>query len=240
MIHTRRLLRLARQITMGVGTCALLIGGWLVLGLPTGVESWLDVSSPPIRADAIICLGGGTSLPNLPTDAGWRRVFTASQLFADEWAPLVVFSGRGSEVISEAEIYANAARWLGVPREATILDPWPTSTAEHAPSLLRLGDPRVTRTSRLIVVTSAPHARRALLTFRKQGFTDVVVVSNYRATRPTGLMLQQPHGSVFQDFKPSTKSYVNAFSRFLERSENLYATLREVAALSYYWWRGLI
>jgi uncharacterized SAM-binding protein YcdF (DUF218 family) len=240
MFHARRLLRLARQITLGVGGCTLLIGGWLALGLPTGVQSWLDVSGPPMRADAIVCLGGGTGLPNLPLDAGWSRIFTASQLFADDWAPLVVFSGRGSQAISEAEIYAYAAAWLGVPRGAMIIDPWPTSTAEHAPSLLKLGPPRLTRTSRLILVTSTVHARRALLTFRKQGFMNVVVVSDYRARRPTGLARQQPQGSAFVDYAPSTKSYVNAFMRLSGRSENFYATLREIAALGYYWWRGLI
>jgi uncharacterized SAM-binding protein YcdF (DUF218 family) len=237
---TRLILRLIRPMVMVVGAFTLLLAGWIALGFPTGLESWLDISGPPTRADAIVCLGGGMELPNVPLDVGWRRIFTAAQLFADDWAPLVVFTGRGSQAISEAEIYANAARWLGVPPAAIIVDPWPASTAEHAASLLGLGDPRLTRSSRLIVVTSATHARRAFLTFRKHGFTSVVVVSRYRATRAAGLAVQQPHVSAFPDFTPSTKIYSNPFTRFVERSENFYDALREAAALGYYWWQDLV
>jgi hypothetical protein len=73
------------------------------------------------KADASICLSGGTGTGNLPTDPGWDRIQTATELYADAYAPVIVFSGGGStRSMSGAEAYADAA--ARVPREATVID----------------------------------------------------------------------------------------------------------------------
>ena len=51
---------------------------WLLLGLPFGLDRWLDVSEPPAEADAIICIGGGTTESNLPIEEGWRPAVKAN------------------------------------------------------------------------------------------------------------------------------------------------------------------
>ena len=66
-------------------------------------------------ARAIVCIAGGMSGQNLPLEDGWERVYTAVQLQADGFGPTIVFSGGGTAQISEAEVYAEAARWLGAP-----------------------------------------------------------------------------------------------------------------------------
>ena len=89
--------------------CLLLIAG----GSPR-FERWLNVTSNPLPADAIVCIGGGTMTHDLPTADGWQRIHASVQLFADGYAPIVVFTGRGNARVSEAEIYADAAKWLGI------------------------------------------------------------------------------------------------------------------------------
>jgi len=170
--------RVATRILSPAGAAALVGVLWLLFGLPLGIDSWLDVTEKPDQADAIVCIGGGTYSDNLPSDPGWRRIYTAVQLFADGYAPVVVFTGRGTTSLSEAETYADAAAWLGLPREATILDPLPANTSEHPMSLLKAANGRFTRQSRLLLVTSSEHSRRLLLSFRKQGFTRVSVVAD--------------------------------------------------------------
>lgn len=47
-----------------------------------------------------------------------QRIYTSVQLHADGFAPIVIFTGRGNAKVSEAEIYADAAEWLGLPGDA--------------------------------------------------------------------------------------------------------------------------
>src|SRR5262245_32909028 len=152
-----------RALTV-IGVVSVTTVVWFLAPWPLVVDSWLDVSDKPQRADAIICLGAGTTIGHLPTEDGWERLYTTTQLALDDFAPLVVFSGRGSESVSEAELYASAAEWLGVSRSLVVLDASPASTADHPLTILRATEGRLSRHSQLIIVTSALHSRRALLT----------------------------------------------------------------------------
>ena len=232
--------RWGRRIYLGAGAAAVTIILWLLLGLPLGIDRWLDVSEPPVHADAIVCIGGGTTDSNLPSEEGWSRIYTAIQLFADGYAPVVVFTGRGATSVSEAEVYADAAVWLQVPRQAIMLDPLATSTAAHPSSLLASSDGRLTRQSHLLLVTSREHSRRVLLTFRKQGFANVRVVSWYRATHAAGPLIRHARVSGFAHFEPSTRSYDDPFNRLRWRSGGLLTALREATAIAWYWTRGLV
>jgi len=232
--------RLATKVLAVVGATGLIGILWLLLGWPLGVDRWLDVTESPDQADAIVCIGGGTYSDNLPSDPGWRRIYTAVQLFADGYAPVVVFTGRGTTSLSEAETYADAAVWLGIPREATILDPLPASTADHPMSLLKAASGRFTRQSRLLLVTSGEHSRRLLLTFRKQGFSRLRVVSGYTAVGATNPLARHAQVSTFPHFEPSRKTYDDPFNRLKWRSADLLNALREVTAIAWYWTRGLV
>ncbi|MEX2662740.1 MAG: YdcF family protein [Vicinamibacterales bacterium] len=234
----KKLARVGRILLAVTGGMTLLIVGWLLTDWPLGVDAPLNVSEAPRPADVIVCIGAGTTQGSLPTDDGWARIFAASQLYLDGYAPVVVFSGRGSEKLSEAEVYARAAEWLGVPRPAIRIDTGPGSTAEHPVSLLRPQVAQITRDTRMLLVTSALHSRRTLLTFRKQGFTSVQVVSSWhaRATGGRSPVLAAP--STVTDYSPSGKSYGDPLFRLRQRSQTLLIALREWVAIAGYWWRG--
>jgi hypothetical protein len=116
----------------------------------------------------------------------------------------------------------------------------PTSTAEHPASLLAAGDGRFTKQSRLLIVTSHGHSRRTLLAFKKQGYTNVRIVSAYRSAGPRGPAAREIKVSTFAGFQPSTKSYENVFSRVRDGSTRLVNTIQELTAIAWYWWKGLI
>lgn len=225
------------------GAGALLLTIWLGLGWPIGLRHWLDVGETPAPADAIVCLGGGTSTGNLPIDRGWERIATAAEIYADGYAPLLVFSGSGWHGMSEGEVYADAAAWLGVPRSAIVIDMHSPTTADHPRALMRLAmpnGPTLTRDSPLLLVTSWFHARRALLVFRRAGFRNVRVVTSYVASLPRGTIGRHRRASAITEYVPSTRQYDDFFLNASYGFRDLFTVVREVVALGWYRQRGWI
>lgn len=177
---------------MATGAATLATCSWLMLGLPLGVDAWLTENGTPAPARAIIYLTGGVSGDNLPIDEGWHRIHTAAELFADGRAPSVIFSGGGSSTISEAEVYAQAAVWLGVPQQAVLVDPVPRNTAEHPPALLTFEPIHISPATPLLIVTSALYSKRAAMCFRKAGFTNFQMIVSYEAAERDGRVSAQP------------------------------------------------
>ncbi len=186
-----------RRLAMAAGAGAL---AWLWLWSTPVVSDWLrgyierQVPALPVYAlppaDAIIVLGGGMSGALSP----WRpypdmgsaadRVWHAARLFHAGKAPRVVLIGgagpfptaTGDEATAMAALLAD----LGVPAAALVLKTESRTTTENAlasaPILSTLGARRV------LLVTSALHMPRALVTYRIQGVeviaapTDIEVV----------------------------------------------------------------
>ncbi len=227
-----RLGGVVRRLFIGLSVLALVAWIWLVFGWPTGFESWLDVTSPPCVSAAIVVLGAGSTGTNLPLPLGWERLDTAAALSADGFAPFVIFSGGGTEGVSEAEIYANAAAWLGVPRQAMLVEPSAQRTSDHGPALLGFTLPegrRIARDTPLLVVTSAFHSRRALMSFGRAGFTQVRVVSRYTAKAPAAgtpasLVSKVPA------YAPSGRRYEDILFRLAYRAVYLFISLQERGA----------
>jgi uncharacterized SAM-binding protein YcdF (DUF218 family) len=224
---------LLRRFTLGLAALQVAAMAWLIADWPTGIEGWLDVTSKPRLSAAIVVLGGGATGTNLPLSHGWERLDVAAQLYADRFAPFVVVTGGGTENVSEAEIYANAAAWLGVPPTAVVLEPSAQRTAEHGHAVLGVvlpdGD-RIGVDTPLIVVTSAFHSRRALMSFHRAGFRNVCVVSRYVSRRPaagTPAALR----STAPGFAPSGRRYDDVLFRLAYRSFDFFIALREVGAI---------
>jgi len=224
---------------------------WLAAGWPVGIDRWLDVTEPPLPAAAIVVLGGGTGPGGLPLQQGWERISTAHRLFAHGFAPVVVFSGAGTLSVSQSEIYANAAAWLGIPRSRMVLEATADSTRDHGHALRGLTLPTgivIAPDTPLLVVTSAFHSRRALMAFSRAGFTHVRVVSQYTPgssspvdERPGGdaEVGAAPEGTLSPDvltnsiagYQPSDKRYNDVLTRLAHRTFDLFINLREIGAI---------
>lgn len=229
--------RLVRGILLLTGATTILACLWFLAGLPLFVDAALNVTGQPQPADAIICIGGGTTTHDLPTDDGWQRIYTSVQLFADHYAAVVVFTGRGNGKVSEAEIYADAARLFGMPADAARLDPLPARTADHPHTLLKSLPASITRDSRLLLVTSTLHSRRVLMTFRKSGFRNVTVVSAYTARARPAADTRKAVSSL-PTFRSDRKYYDDPLMMLDQRSSALLWALREWAAIAVYRWNG--
>jgi len=206
---------------------------WLIAGGPIFVDRWLDVTQPPVKSEAIIVLGGGT-VGNLPLPQGWDRLTAAANLYTDQMAPVVIFSGGGTATIAEAEIYANAAAWLGIPRTAMTFESKAQTTGDHGFALLEVsltGGQTITTSTPLLVVTSTFHSRRALYAFARAGFTNVRIVSSYTASGPAPVGSPSALTSTIPTHRPSGKSYNDFLFRSAYRSFDLFIGIREVGAI---------
>ena len=115
-------------------------------------------------ADCIIVLGSHDT----------RVAERGAQLFLDGYAPLVVFSGHlgaltsGVWTRSEAEIFADVAAELGVPRERMLLETRATHTGENVEYTRRLLGERGRPVRSAIAVQKPYMERRTLATFQQR------------------------------------------------------------------------
>lgn len=213
---------------------------WMVAKLPIYFDQFLIKSEKPIPGEAIVCIAGGIAGNNLPLDQGWQRIYTAVQLYFDGYAPKIIFTGGGSAKITEAEVYAEAAQWLGCPEEAMIFDPNPHSTAEHPLNILKNEHLNIDKNSALNIVTSALHSRRTAMCFKKNGFTNFRMITNYSSKKPDSTIVRSLKTSQFDTFRPSKKIYDDIFMRLRRRTSYFFNALREVAAIVWYKLKGYV
>jgi uncharacterized SAM-binding protein YcdF (DUF218 family) len=146
--------------------------GAAIAGFPIWVAAaiTLDIDGhrrdPTGHWDAIVVAGCPVRPDGRPSASLVRRTTKAVELWRQGLAPVIVLTGG---VVNwppaEAVAAAHAARDLGVPESALILESQSTNTAENAQftrklALFNAGSSGAKSTSRLIVVTDRYHVRR--------------------------------------------------------------------------------
>lgn len=148
------------QFLGALSLLGLLVGGAALLLAGT----WLRSYDEPIKADAIVVLGGSYSRP-----------FYAADLHRQGYAPLIylsrVYRTRGQKLLDatgvplprEEELNRQVLLKLGVPEQAIrFFGDGSTSTLEEARALARTVGPGI---QRLLIVTSAFHGLRSRIIF---------------------------------------------------------------------------
>jgi len=234
------------------GILVLIVILWTLFNFPILIDRICIRSEAPTDAEYIVCVGAGFITGNLPTDDGWGRIYTSVQLYLDGFGRKIIFTGGGSSRVSEAEVYAEAARWLGLGENDAVLDPGPNQTSEHPKNILALRDAAIDRGTALNIVTSGLHSKRTVLCFKKAGFTNFRLVTNYTATGKRvaeGKVVSRSNAEPFlrakktsqlPAFKQSDKVYDDIFTRLKWRSAYFFTTLRELSAMLIYKLKGYI
>ena len=151
------------------------------LGLVSqGLWRWLEApwqrraATAAPRADAIVVLSGGRHpAPGAARVSEWDdpdRFLAGLDLFRAGKAPRLLFTGGASPSRPgqppEGQRYLQEARQLGIPAAAMASTPPVLNTADEAVAIRRL---LPARQSRVLLVTSAFHMRRAQRLFERQG-----------------------------------------------------------------------
>lgn len=168
------------------GRTALAAAAWLWFW-STPLACWLlgrgfDAAYPPVAAedapavDAIVVLGGGVSsgeeagLPYPDLNPAGDRVWHGIRLYRAGKAPRIVATGLDPS-LSTGPLLRDA----GVPDAAVIFLDGPRNTEEESRAVASLLPPG----SRILLVTSAAHMRRALLLFRHAGLDAVPAATDH-------------------------------------------------------------
>ena len=158
--------RLKRYLIRG----AIVLAPVLLLSAVTlpRLGSWLVVEDPLAKSDAIIVLGGTM----------YERQLEAVDLYSEGWAPRIylfrevidwgelALIERGVPYTKAVDIQIDAMLQLGVPRDRILILDRAGSTSEEADFVRQLA--AAEKMSRLIVVTSKQHTRRARLVMRRK------------------------------------------------------------------------
>ena len=151
---------------------------WLLIDLEKNFESPVFASIP--KADAIVLLGGATSglthggdMGNMNESAD--RIITSLKLFKLGKAPLMIVTGGATNGgVSEASLMRDILELMGIPLEAIILEEKAVDTKQNAEFTARiLHDQQV---SKILLVTSAYHMRRAKWIFDRTLGSEVEVI----------------------------------------------------------------
>jgi uncharacterized SAM-binding protein YcdF (DUF218 family) len=165
--------------------------GWVLAGvykapMLAAVGRFLIVSHPLEKADVVVCLGGS------PVDRGLESAELvkeghAPRIFISREEPpeaLDILRSRGVDFPEGRQLTHEMLEALGLPRESLIVSDEPvSSTAEEAAQVRTIALDE--GFSRLIVVTSPQHSRRAWIAFRHV-FKDSGVSVSVRPSRFSG------------------------------------------------------
>lgn len=120
-----------------------------------------NIETPLAKADIILGLGN--------SDIECAK--HAARLFLDGWVPLIVFTGKHGRLTkgvfkkTEAEVFADEAIKMGVPRDNILTEPDALNTGDNIEFTKKLLREKGVNADKFIVVTKAYMLRRALATF---------------------------------------------------------------------------
>jgi uncharacterized SAM-binding protein YcdF (DUF218 family) len=142
----------------------------------------LENAAPPLQklpaaVDAVVVPGGGSvdlapiGAPSVPNAETWTRLIKGIEIARKLNVPLVLTGGNGEPFaarLNDADVMAEAAYGLGMPREQVIVENSSRNTLENS-----LAVRSIIKGDRIILATSAYYMKRAMLLFGKRGFTVI-------------------------------------------------------------------
>lgn len=137
---------------------AVLVGVGVVIGAYIALVSlYLPVSDPLSKADAIIVVSGGDTR---------GRTMHGIDLYQQQWAPQLIFSGAAADPssASNAKAMLAIAASRGIKTEDIVLDEFSRDTKENASGTKSIAGNYKT----IILVTSDYHQRRVYSEFKKE------------------------------------------------------------------------
>lgn len=207
--------------------------------LPYWGYYWLGTSESEItgKPGYIVLLGGG----GMPSESNLMRAFYVYRAATESPESQIVISipGNSADSASTARLIASELTLKGIDPKRISYEDLGTNTRSEALHLQQLNGEKLTEKP-VLLVTSPEHMRRAVLVFRKAGFTKVNALPAFEGTIEANLFFDDDQLGGNKTLVPDIGGHTSIRYQFWNHLKYEILIARELAALGYYKLRGWI
>lgn len=235
----KRFLIILRTCLWSVGILFLIILFLSFTSLPFWGYYWLGTSQSKItgKPDYIVLLGGG----GMPSESNLMRAFFVFKAAKESPASRIVISipGNPSDSKSTARMVAAELIQKGIDQQRILYAELGTNTRSEALQLQQFNGEKLQEKS-ILLVTSPEHMRRAVLVFKKAGFTQVSALPAFENAQEADLTFKDDDLGGNKLPVPDIGNNISVRYQFWNHLKYEILIAREMAALGYYKLRGWI
>lgn len=242
MAKSNSISRLFRILRVFLITSGLLFLVLLILSftsLPFWGYYWLGTSESKISGnpDYIVLLGGG----GMPSESNLMRAFFVyrAAVKSPESRIIITIPGDTADLTSTARLVANELILKGIDRNRIFYEQLGTNTRSQALRLQQFNSEKLTDKP-ILIVTSPEHMRRAVLVFRKAGFTQLSALPAFENALEADLVFKDDELGGNKTLIPDVGGNTTIRYQFWNHLKYEILIAREIAALGYYKLRGWI
>jgi uncharacterized SAM-binding protein YcdF (DUF218 family) len=232
-----RVLRVALPLWSAVALVPLLLA---FTSVPGKMHRWLAATPFQLQEapEFVVLLGG----EGIPSSSGLLRAYYAAEQAREHAAAKIVVALPSDPADEDSDIVRTKRELVlrGVSPDRIWFEPKGRNTREQALKVADLAGDGYSR-RRFLLVTSPHHMRRALLTFRKAGFSEVAGISAFDTAQPVELRYRSEDlGGRRIPVAPDVGSSLFLRYGFWTNLRLEVRVASELMALVYYWIRGWI
>jgi uncharacterized SAM-binding protein YcdF (DUF218 family) len=235
----KKIVQILRSATLVSGIIFLILIVLSFTSLPFWGYHWLGTSKSKIAAkpDYIILLGGG----GMPSESSLMRAYFVHRAAVESPESRIVISipGNPADSASTARLVADELILKGISPERILFEQKATNTRSEALQLVHFNHEVLTQQS-ILLVTSPEHMRRAVLVFRKAGFSKVSALPTFEKAIEANLFFDDDQLGGKKTIIPDIGNHKSVRYQFWNHLKYEILFAREMAALGYYWLRGWI
>jgi uncharacterized SAM-binding protein YcdF (DUF218 family) len=224
-------------LSMGVLFLMVLILSFTTL--PYWGYYWLGTSQSKItgKPDYIVLLGGG----GMPSESSLMRTFFVHRAAVESPESLIVISipGDPTDSLSTARLVAAELVLKGISPERILYEQTATNTRSEAIQLQQFNQEILTDKA-ILLVTSPEHMRRAVLVFKKAGFSKVNALPTFENAIEANLFFDDDKLGGNKTLVPDIGGNTSVRYQFWNHLKYEILIAREMAAIAYYKLRGWI
>lgn len=234
-----RIGNLLRKVILGFGILFLALLILSFTSLPFWGYYWLGTSKSKIteKPDYIVLLGGG----GMPSESNLMRAFFVFRAATESPESRIILSipGNLNDSKSTARLVAAELIHKGIDSSRIFYEEYGTNTRSQALRLQQVNSEKLTAKA-ILLVTSPEHMRRAVLTFRKVGFTRVSALPAFENALEANLSFKDDELGGNKIPIPDIGENISVRYQFWNHLKYEILIARELAALGYYKLRGWI
>ncbi len=235
----RHFLFLFRSLFIGLGVFFLLALILSFTTLPFWGYYWLGTSKSKIteKPEYIVLLSGG----GMPSESNLMRAFFVFKAAQQSPESHIVIScpGDTADSNSTARLIAAELIYKGTDPKRILYEQTGTNTRMEALCMQKLnGEPMTSKA--ILLVTSPEHMRRAVLVFRKVGFTRISALPAFENALEANLVFKDDELGGNKTLMPNIGNNTSVRYQFWNHLKYEILIAREMTALGYYKLRGWI